>query len=164
MGYWHEPGDRLAPAGDDIFLARLDLANAAGEGLVGFAQADHLAHLSYPGQPRSRSEARSSGPKPISAGISRATGCPSRVMMYSSPASTSRTHCSKLPAASSSLIVFTALSIDPRYVAQACYTQGAQPLPSRSSVALTSASGTAILIPARSCWSSIATRESRFSQ
>src|SRR5947207_7650872 len=154
MGYWHEPGDRLAPAGDDIFLARLDLANAAREGLVGFAQADHLAHSSHPSQPRSRIEARSSGPKPISAETSRATACPSRVIMNSSPASTSQTHCSKVSAASSTLIVFTALSIDPRYVARrrATYKARRQLLPSRSSAAFTSASGTAILIPARSCW------------
>src|SRR5947207_14281828 len=113
MGYWHEPGDRLAPAGDDIFLARLDLANAAREGLVGFAQADHLAHSSHPGQPRPRSEA-----------------------------------------AASRLIIFTEF-----YVARngATYKVRRQPLPSRSSAAFTSASGTAILIPARSCWRSIAT-------
>src|SRR6266568_2327607 len=122
--YRDEAGHRLPLAGDDIFFARLDLANAARKGLVGFAQADYLAHSANPGQPRSRSEARSSWPKPISTGTSRATACPSRVMMYSSPASTSRTHCSKVSAASSTVIVFTLLSIDPAVCsAHPCYIQ-----------------------------------------
>src|SRR5439155_14204185 len=60
MGYRYEPSDRLAPAGDDVFLTRLNLTNAAGEALVGFAQADHLAHSSPPGRPRSRSAAAAS--------------------------------------------------------------------------------------------------------
>src|SRR5271166_3893390 len=40
----HQPGNRLAVAGDDEFLARLDRADAAGEALVGFAEGEGLAH------------------------------------------------------------------------------------------------------------------------
>src|SRR6202043_734322 len=53
LGHRHESGDGPPFARDDIFFARFDLANAAGEGLIGFAQADHLGHSSHPRQPHS---------------------------------------------------------------------------------------------------------------
>ena len=44
-GNWNEARYRLALAGDDILLAGLDLADAAGKSLVSLAQGYRLAHI-----------------------------------------------------------------------------------------------------------------------
>src|SRR5271156_4776569 len=45
----HEPRNRPAIAGNDVLRTSFDLTNAAGEALVGLAQAYRIAHIRAPG-------------------------------------------------------------------------------------------------------------------